>query len=168
MLKKIKDSLKLIKQVLSKKKYSLIFLISSIILFTILYKFTVATVANQDLGIFVMMSGVNATFINLMTLIIISILFGIFLALFWYKINLIRKVSKAGFFGFLGLIIGAFAAGCPTCGAFLFSLIGMPLALMYFPFKGLELKLLSIVFILISIYLISRSLEKCEMNKCKI
>lgn len=167
MFKKIKQSLSLVKQILAKRNYFLIFLFSSIILFGILYKFTVATVANQDLGIFVMMSGVNETFINIMTLVIISLLFGVFLSLFVYKIKLVRKASKVGFFGFIGLIVGAFAAGCPTCGAFLFSLLGMPLALMYFPFKGLELKILSIILISISIYFISRSLQKCSNDKCE-
>lgn len=167
MFKKIKQSLSLIREILSKRNYFFIFLISSAILFTILYKFTVATVANQDIGIFVMMSGVNETFINIMTLIIIALLFGIFLSLFWYKIKKLREVSKVGILGTIGLIVGAFAAGCPTCGAFLFSLIGMPLALMYFPFKGLELKILSMALMLFSIFFIAISLSKCGNEACE-
>ena len=166
ILKKIKESVKITSNSIFYKNNWIIFLIVSLLSFFILYKFTLATVANQDLSIFIMMSGVNSTFFNLMTLGIISILFGIYFTLFYHKIRLMRKASKTGFLGFIGMIIGAFAAGCPTCGAFLFSLIGMPLALIYLPFRGLELKILSMMVLLISIYFISKSMIKCEKNKC--
>ncbi|MCR4284817.1 MAG: hypothetical protein NUV97_02100 [archaeon] len=115
-----------------------------------------------------MMSGTNYTFFNLVMLAIISLLFGIYIALVYFKIKLSMSVAKTGILGTIGIIIGAFAAGCPTCGAFLFSLIGMPLALMYLPFRGAELTILSIIILLLSVYLISRSLITCKISQKKL
>jgi len=165
---KIKESIQFIKSILLNWKYFLIFLMTTLIGFFIMYKFSLATVADKSLGLFVMMSGVNDTFINLLLLFIIAVLFGVFAALFVYKIKIVRQTSSTGILGTLGITVGLFSAGCPTCGAFLFSMIGMPLALFYLPFKGLELKVLSILMLLISNYLIARSLTVCKINKSTI
>lgn len=44
-----------------------------------------------------------------------------------------------------GLIAAALGMGCPVCGAFLLSLLGVAGGLTIFPLQGLELKLLSLV-----------------------
>lgn len=43
-----------------------------------------------------------------------------------------------------GLLAAAFGMGCPVCGAFLFSMIGITGGLSLFPLQGLELKFLSL------------------------
>jgi hypothetical protein len=157
---KLWESILFVKGVLSNWKYFLIFLITSLVGFLVMYKFTMLTVANESLEIFIMMSGVNYTFLDLFVTAIIALLFGVFVSLFVYKFVLARKVSKTGFLGAIGLAIGLFSLGCPTCGAFFFMLIGIPLALMYLPWSGMELKILSIVFLLLSNYLIVRGMTK--------
>ncbi len=165
MLKKIKQARSAVFQVLSKRNYFIIFIVASALFFYVLYKLTLATIANQSFDIFVMMLGVWYTFADIVLLMIISLLFGTFVSVFIYKINLARKVSKTGFLGSLGMTVGLFSAGCPTCGAVLFGLIGMPLALMLLPFKGLELKVLSIILMFVSIYFLSSSLINCKVRK---
>ncbi len=166
---KIKESLKITGEILSRVNYFAVFLITSFAGFFIFYKLTLWTVTDNSLEFFVMMSGVNFTLLSLISLGIIALLFGVFLSMFAYKIKTAKKASKgSGFFGAIGLITGGLAAGCPTCGAILFSLIGAPLALMILPFKGLELKILSIVLLLLSNYFLAKSLaesETCEIKK---
>lgn len=167
MFEKIKEAFGMVKRVLSKWNYFFIFLITALISFLVFYKLTLATVADNSLEIFVEMSGLNYTFFNLVVLVIISLLFGVFLSLFVYRVVLMRKMSKTGLFGTVGLAFGLFSAGCPMCGSVFFALIGMPLALFYLPFKGLELKVLSIVFLLFSNYFLARSLTNCEVYEVK-
>ncbi len=155
---KFKEFHSFVLKVLSQRNYFLIFLFSGFFVFFILWKFTLKTVANQEFGILVLMSGVNLVFVDMILLTLISLMFGIFSALVFYKIKKVSEVSKVGFFGSFGLIIGMFGAGCATCGAFLFSLLGMPLALMYLPFRGLELKALSVVWIYFSSFLVTREM----------
>lgn len=155
---KLKEFHGFVLKVLSQKNYFLTFLFSGLLIFFILWKFTLKTVANQEFGILVLMSGVNFVFVDMILLALISFMFGIFSALMFYKIKKVREVSKVGFLGSLGLVIGMFGAGCATCGAFLFSLLGMPLALMYFPFGGLELKALSVVWIYFSSFLMVKGM----------
>lgn len=52
------------------------------------------------------------------------------------------KAASGGNLG--GLVAGAFAMGCPVCGAFLLSAIGITGGLSIFPLQGLELKFLSL------------------------
>lgn len=166
MFRKIKESINFLERFLSYQRYFLIFIIVSFISFVVFYKLTLVNIANQSLKIFVMMSGFQYTVVQLFILGIISLLFGIFVSLLVYKIRLTQKIKKSSsMWGSFGLIFGLFSAGCPTCGALLFSLIGMPLALMYLPFKGLELKILSIILMSISIYFLSRSLIECKIKK---
>lgn len=166
MLKKIKRSLSIIGIILSKRNYFFIFLITSLLGFFVLYWLTLATVTDKSLEIFIMMSGWNYTYLNLVLLGIIALLFGIFLSIFVYKIKITKKASKTGFFGTLGLASGVFSAGCPMCGSVVFALVGAPLALFYLPFKGLELKVLSIILLLFSNYFLARSLV--DYKRCKI
>lgn len=46
-----------------------------------------------------------------------------------------------------GLAAAAFGMGCPVCGAFLLSFVGVAGGLSIFPLKGLELKFLSLAFL---------------------
>jgi len=166
MFKNIKKANELIIQVLTKRKYFLVFLIVTILSFAVMYKLTFLNIANESLGTFVMMWGNSFTFISLVGAGIISLLFGVFSSLFAYKIAVISQFSgKTGFFSMFGLSAGLFSAGCPTCGAALFALFGAPLALMFFPLKGLELKILSIGLLVISNHFLAKSFLGCDITK---
>ncbi len=115
------------------------------------------------------MSGYDYTYFTLLSFVIISVLFGVYLSLVVYRFKLVKimrekKGISVGFIGYLGLVAGVFGAGCPTCGSVIFALVGAPLALMYFPFRGLELRILAIVILLVSIYILTRSLYRCDFK----
>ena len=167
MFNKIVESREIVKKVLSKRDYFLIFIFSSIFISSIFYVLTLATTTDYSLSIFIMMNGFWFMVSTFILLGVIAILFGIYTSLLVFKIRLRckRKGIFVSIFGGGGLIAGLFGAGCPMCGGALFALIGMPLALFYLPFKGLELRALSILLLGISVYLISRSIYSCEIRK---
>lgn len=157
-----------IKEVIKKavQENLLWFLISSLMFFVIFYILTLATTTNHSLSIFIMMNGFSYTIWTFFLLAVIALLLGIYisLAVFSFKIKL-KSNKTSGFIGVVGLIVGLFSAGCPMCGAFLFGLFGFPLALFFMPYNGLELRALSVLILVVSIYLISRSLAKCGINR---
>ncbi len=62
----------------------------------------------------------------------------------------------------LGATVGAFAAACPVCGSFLLSAIGITGGVALLPFKGLELKLLSVLFFAGALVFGVRKLARAE------
>ena len=163
--REINESWKTIIKILSYKKYFFIALGTAIIVFSLLYYFMVATVANNNLKIALMMSGVNYIYATFLLILILSLLFGVYFSLIIFKFSLSMSMGKQGFAGIIGSLVGAFGVGCPTCGAFLFALIGAPLALMYLPFNGIELQILGILILILSLFFVTKSLNgKCRIN----
>lgn len=155
-----------IRLVFSKRKYFFISLVSGTIIFLVLLYFMVRNVADRSLRIYLDMSGSFYTIESLISMLVISSLFGIYLSLVVFKISAVKSAGKSGFLGIFGGGIGALGIGCPTCGAFLFGLFGAPLALMSFPFRGAEIRIFSIVVLMLSIYLISKSINKsCNLKQ---
>ena len=169
MLNKIIKIRELVKAILSKRNYLILFICSSAILFLVFYVLTLATTANQSLGIFIMMNGFLYAIITFFLLAVIALLFGVYAALLAYTIRLkLRHKKKAGkshgIFGGVGFLAGLFSAGCPMCGAFLFGLFGAPLALFFMPLKGIELRVLALLLMGISVYMIAKSLLECRIK----
>jgi len=162
----IKEMSNSVNLVLSKKKYKFISLIFGLSLFAILYYFLVAKVAYNSIWISVMMSGSLFITINIIAILITSTLSGILFSMLLFKFSLYNQIIGNGFFGFIGSGVGAFGVGCPTCGAVLFGLIGMPLALMSLPFGGIELQVFGILILIASIYFIGKSINGvCKLEK---
>ena len=165
MLNKIIKVRELIKSILSKRNYLILFICSSALLFFVFYILTLATVTNQSLGIFVMMNGLWYTIATFFLLALIAMLFGVYAALLVYTIRLKARNNKiSGIFGGAGFLVGLFSAGCPMCGAFLFGLFGAPLALFFMPLKGIELRVLALLLMGISVYMIAKSLLECRIK----
>ena len=158
------SSLKVVKNILSIQKYRIMTILTGVIIFGVLYYFFVAAVAKNDLNVSIDMDGKRYVAISLFSVAITAILSGIVLSMLVFKFDSYRSFNKKGIFGFIGSGISAFGFGCPTCGAFLFGLFGAPLALMYFPFRGIELQFLGIIILLISVYLTAKSIK----GVCKI
>ena len=144
---------------LTRRRYKIISLVSGILIFAVLYYFLVAKVAHNSLWTSIMMSGPTFITFSVASILATSALSGILLSMILFKFRLHNKITGKGFLGFIGSGISAFGVGCPTCGAFLFGLIGLPFTLMYFPFKGVELQLFGILILLISIYLTGMSIN---------
>lgn len=148
--------------VLKRKKYALIAIFSALAMASISYYLTIVNVAFHSLTVLIQMDGPLFTSISLGLSLVISILFGIYIALFVFRRNLIKdsKTIKPTLSGIGGTAAGVFAAACPTCGAPLFAFFGAPLALMALPFQGLEIKVLSVLLLLLSAYFLTDSIKK--------
>lgn len=67
-----------------------------------------------------------------------------------------------------GLLAAAFGMGCPVCGAFLFSMIGITGGLSLFPLQGLELKFLSLGLLVGStVYALSKVRSAIHCKECE-
>ncbi|NCO18178.1 hypothetical protein COT60_01720 [Candidatus Pacearchaeota archaeon CG09_land_8_20_14_0_10_30_9] len=159
-----KKTFESIKFVFNNWNYVWISSVFGIISFGILYYLLVVQVANQNIWISIMMSGALFVTLSIVSIILMSFLSAILFSMILFQFNNFKKSNKKGFFGFIGSGIAAFGVGCPTCGAFLFGLIGLPLALTYFPFKGLELQSLGILVLITSLYFTSKSI----FGRCKL
>jgi hypothetical protein len=69
-------------------------------------------------------------------------------------------------FVIFGEVFTAFTPGCPACTAPLAVILGAVGGLSLFPMQGLELKFISIVVLIFSIYWIARGLQ--SKSCCKI
>jgi len=153
---------------LEEKKSKGIFVVVGLVSFAFLYYFLVAKVADNDISNSVMMSGPGFVTFSVTSGLIASALTGILAAMIVFKFRRYSKIEGRGVVGFVGSGLAAFGTGCPTCGAFLFGLIGAPLALMYFPFRGLELQVAGIGVLLLSIYFTGKSINySCKIGRAR-
>lgn len=94
----------------------------------------------------------SMTTLSLIILIIISLLVGIVIMLIIFRMKTWRAAafteSKASYFGTL---LGLAAPGCASCGIGVLSAIGLTSSLVYLPFKGVEIGVISILLLLFSI-----------------
>lgn len=129
---------------------------SALLAFALSYYLMVFNVTGGSISIYADMNGFWYTVLTLGMSAIISVLFGVWVAL-------VAFTSKPGLSGFLGTLVGAAATGCPTCGAPLLALAGFPLGLFYLPFWGLELKAISIILISASIWPMIGGKDGCKL-----
>ena len=106
---------------------------------------------------------------SFISLIFITILFGILFSLIAYKTKMIKSVSgKTGIFTTTGIFLGVLVPGCPSCGIGLLSLFGIgAAALSVLPYNGLELSILAIGILSFSTFKITKDIKKgisCEIK----
>ncbi|OGY47715.1 MAG: hypothetical protein A3J62_03995 [Candidatus Buchananbacteria bacterium RIFCSPHIGHO2_02_FULL_38_8] len=160
--------LRILRSILKEKKYAIIAIVSALVTGIISYYLTVVNVYQKSIFVYADMNGTLFTVTSLFLGTIIIILVGFYLALVIFRRDIIKiKDIRSKTVGLGGVIGGALASGCPSCGAPLLGLVGFPLALFSLPFQGLELKALSIIFLLLAIYLISKNIKTnliCELK----
>lgn len=163
---KIRKSFDNIRHVISQKNRLLTFLASTIIFFGAIYFLTLATTSGYSFQIFIMMNGLRYAVLTLFMSFVISLLFGLWFSLLIYRVGLNGSNLRANGPGFLGSSAGILGAGCPMCGSLILGLFGAPLGLFSLPFKGLEIKALSLIFLLSSVFIMSKDLDckKCRHN----
>lgn len=161
--------LKILSVILKKKKYITIALVSAAVMGGASYYLTVINIYHKSIFVYADMNGGWFTIISLTLSAVIAILVGLYLALVIFRRDIVKAKSIGNkVTGYGGVITGIIASGCPSCGVPLLGLIGFPLALYSLPFKGLELKVLSILFLVVGIYLISKNINKnlvCQQQK---
>lgn len=65
----------------------------------------------------------------------------------------------------ISAFLGALSIGCPVCGAFLLSLLGVAGGLFIFPFQGLEIKAVSLILLTFSLF---NSAKSITAKKCSV
>ena len=105
-------------------------------------------------------------FSHLISQIIISLLFALFLTMSVYKFIAFSSYSaKDGSTSFFATFVGILAAGCPACSITFASYIGLAGLLSLFPYDGLELKIIAIPLLGYANYSLSKSLYTCKISK---
>ncbi|MBI2577569.1 MAG: hypothetical protein HYV77_01860 [Candidatus Wildermuthbacteria bacterium] len=101
-------------------------------------------------------------------------LFGLNLALFVYRWRRygfgLWSFGKGGSSSGLASIAAFAASACPVCGSTFLSAVGIAGGLSAFPFGGLELKALSVAFLVLPIWFTTRELKKasCRDGTCPV
>ncbi|WP_297472412.1 hypothetical protein [Nitrosopumilus sp.] len=101
---------------------------------------------------------------------VVAILAGVNISLLVYKIKGVRGINlkKSGGSTVAGSAFAVFTPGCPACTTPLIVILGAVGGLAVFPLQGLELKIISVVALLFSIYWVSRGLQQpscCNMKE---
>jgi hypothetical protein len=155
--------------ILKRKKYLFAALLTFAIMAAASYYLTVSNVFHKNIFIYAQMNGYLFAIISIFLGLVISVLFGFYIALLVFRKDIaVKSFSKDKLASFAGTSANIIASGCPSCGVPLLGLIGFPLGLSYLPFKGIELKIISAVFLLVSISYISKNIKKnleCGLRK---
>ena len=160
------DTIGVIKTILKEKNYLKKFIFSFMIMF----------IASAFLMTFISLPGLlqgellfapEITLRNALFLVTFSFLVSLAVVLNVYKYNEMKKFSigKEGV-GFFGFFFGLFTSACAVCYPLILTALGIPTIMLLLPFGGIEFQVLSIVLIVLSIYLVSRSIIKG--NLCRI
>lgn len=102
--------------------------------------------------------------------VVVAILAGVNISLLVYKIKGATgtNLKKSGGSTVAGSAFAVFTPGCPLCTTPLIVILGAVGGLAFFPLQGLELKIISVVALLFSIYWVSRGLQQpscCSMKE---
>ena len=163
MNKAVKNLLNIIKI----KEYFLSFIILTFVFSFLYYELTIYGIKTLDN--FIYFNGVAYVIFYVILSFLISSLLGLWLTLMFYKFQCLKKIDlNHSTTGFLGLILGIFGAGCAGCSFTLFSyflsFFGLALGLAKLPLQGLELKILSVILLLVSNFFVLNNLSKVCIN----
>ncbi len=150
-MKKIKDSLLIVFKDFFYINIAVITsLITAVISYWLFYQTTsipafLESMQNGDFGSYGYVYGI----IYIISTLLIILLSGISIAIavFLYRHSMLGKGKTFGA-NAGGFIAAAFGMGCPVCGGFLLSAVGIAGGLAIFPLQGLELKFLSLALLI--------------------
>lgn len=175
------EIIKALKKVFSDKKYifySVLVALTFYSLNAIIADFQTIKNFYPTLGF---LTGLKFTFLNIsgfhyrilthsfVSLIIISILFGILFSFLIYKTKTLKSQNsgeKMGFFATIGIFLGVLAPGCAACGIGIASALGLGAFVTFLPYDGLELSILAIILLLVANWRVSKGL--LNQNSCEI
>ena len=101
---------------------------------------------------------------NLLTLITISILSGVNIALFFKRFGVVKSSGKLTFVVGGGSLLSVAGSGCISCGLPILGILGFGGSLAYLPFRGLELSVLAILLLGISFWMILKDQKTCKLS----
>ncbi len=149
------QKLSVLLEVLSRRKYFLLFIVSGA-LYGLIYAVMTNLIDVRD-GL----SDVNISFdrVSASFFALFSVLGGILISLQVYAIKARQRSLKSANVGFLGAFISFFSVTCPFCKPLLLSVIGFSGSLAILKY-GTAIVLISLLLLLISIYLAALQVEK--------
>ncbi len=103
-------------------------------------------------GVWTAMSG-----FGLAMSILISLLTGANFTLIFQRFMQIRSFGKLHFFAGAGSLMGFIGSGCVVCGLPILALFGLSGSIIYLPFRGAEISVISAILLIVSFYLIIKS-----------
>ncbi|MDO8601191.1 MAG: hypothetical protein Q7R46_00755 [bacterium] len=105
---------------------------------------------------------------SIISTILISFLFGLVLTfLIWlWKNKTSQDPANLGN-SLISGFLGALSIGCPTCGAFLLSLLGIGGGLAAFPFQGLEIKVISLGLLSFAAFSSAKTISNKDRAVCQ-
>ena len=107
----------------------------------------------------------------LVLLSINSILFGLVIALIYYKIRIFKSFNKGMTLGSFAGLLGFLGGACAACYAgilpSLLIFLGISFSLTSLPLNGLELLLFSTILLLFSVYYMTKPIDSCKLPKNK-
>lgn len=115
------------------------------------------------------------TYIDIVSSIVISLLFPLFIISFLYRSYLIGKINKElkeekgntknGIMWIISWVIGIIISGSTCCGLTLATTFGLLPIMNLLPFSWLEVKVLSMFMLMYSLYsILSKDLSSCELK----
>lgn len=110
----------------------------------------------------------GATFatVELVSGILLALLFGINAGLLYYKLRLASSVNaKESGSTILGGIFGIIVTGCPACSITLASYLGLASILSTLPFYGMEIKIIGLLLLLYSTNTLLKNLTVCKQKQ---
>lgn len=105
--------------------------------------------------------------LSLVLLIIIAALTGLNLTLTVQRLRTLRSSGKIHLAVGGSSLLGIVGSGCASCGLPILALVGLSGAMVYLPFRGIELSIIAIALLGSSLYFLlkSRARKKiCEVN----
>jgi len=115
-------------------------------------------------GMWTSMSG-----IGFFLLIVTALLTGANLSLLLLKIKSLKEQGNLRFVVGGSSLLGVVGSGCAACGLPILALLGLGGSVAYLPLKGMELSYLSVLLLLVSFYVLTRTntQQSCNINMNK-
>ena len=106
--------------------------------------------------------------LSIISTVLISFLFGLVLTfLIWLGKNKVSQSPANLGNGLISGFLGAISTGCPVCGAFLISLLGVGGGLAAFPFQGLEIKVISLGLLSFAVFSSAQTISNKDCSTCQ-
>lgn len=155
--------------ILKRLRYFLTALALAAIMFALSSYLMVFNITDKSIAAYAIMNGTWYTITSVALTLFISMLFGIYAALWLARRDLIKhgQATAGALLGASGALGGIIAAGCPACGVPLLALLGAPLALYALPFKGIEIKVISLILLFLSIYWLAENVHQQISGTCE-
>jgi hypothetical protein len=109
--------------------------------------------------------GNNYLLLQILIQTLITLLFGIFVPISFYKIKYFGSFSiKENLSSGGGTFLGILVAGCPACSITLASYLGLTSIILFLPWNGLELKIIAVPLLIYANISLLKNLKVCKIK----